>query len=63
MGKDPNRFWWLSLILVAGCMSGFWLFERMNFPSNSGLAGAIIGYLLGAALAAVLEDYLDQNPR
>ena len=61
MDKDPNRFWWLSIVLVVFCTSGFWLFERLTFPLGSGLVGAIIGFLLGAALAAVLEDYLDQN--
>jgi hypothetical protein len=61
MEKDPNRFWWLSVVLVVVCTGGFWLFERMVFPANFGLVGAIVGFLLGTALAAVLEDYIDQN--
>ena len=61
MRKDPNRFWWLSLVLVVVCTGGFWLFERLMFPLNGGVIGAFVGFLLGAALAAVLEDYLDQN--
>jgi len=63
MSKDPNRFWWLSLVLVAACTAGFWIFERMLFPSRYGFVGAVVGFALGGALAAVLEDYFDQNPR
>jgi hypothetical protein len=61
MDKDPNRFWWLSIVLVVVCTGGFSLFEHLMFPASSGLVGSIVGFLLGAALAAVLEDYLDQN--
>ncbi len=61
MNKDPNRFWWLSVVLVAAGASGFCLFERAAFPGNFGLVGGVVGFLLGAALAAVLEDYFDQN--
>jgi hypothetical protein len=61
MSKDPNRFWWLSLVLVVACTGAFCFFERLTFPASIGLAGGVIGFLLGAALAAVLEDYLDRN--
>jgi len=63
MSKDPNRFWWLSLVLVAASTAGFGIFERMLFPSRHGFVGAVVGFVLGGALAAVLEDYFDQNPR
>ena len=63
MDKDPNRFWWLSLVLVAVCTAGFWIFERTLFPGRYGFVGGVVGFLLGGALAAVLEDYFDQNPR
>ena len=33
MEKDPNRFWWLSLLLVAVCTVGLWLFQRSVFPA------------------------------
>lgn len=61
MDKDPNRFWWLSLVLIAAGSAGLWAFERAMFPANTGAVGAVIGFLLGTALAAILEDYLDQN--
>lgn len=61
MNKDPNRFWWLSLVLVAVCTVGFWFFEHRVFPSRHGVLGAVIGFLLGGALSALLEDYFDQN--
>ncbi|MBV8393654.1 MAG: hypothetical protein JOY81_10780 [Alphaproteobacteria bacterium] len=63
MNKDPNRYWWLSLVLVAACTTGFWYFEHALFPARSGAIGGIVGFLLGGALAAVLEDYFDQNLR
>lgn len=63
MSKDPNRFWWLSLVLVVVCTGGFWFFERAMFPGNGGVIGCVVGFVLGGALAAVLEDYFDQNPR
>ncbi len=62
MDKDPNRFWWLSLVLVVVCTAGFGLFEHVLFPSRFGFVGAVVGFLLGSALAALLEDYFDQNP-
>jgi hypothetical protein len=61
MDKDPNRFWWLSLVLVVACTAGFWLFERAMFPASSGAVGCVVGFALGGALAALLEDYFDQN--
>ncbi len=61
MDKDPNRFWWLSLVLVVTCTTGFWLFERTMFPADNGGVGCVVGFVLGGALAALLEDYFDQN--
>jgi hypothetical protein len=61
MAKDPNRYWWLKLVLIAVCAVGVWYFERVLFPRNDGLLGAIIGLVLGAFLATVYEDYIDQN--
>jgi hypothetical protein len=61
MTKDPNRFWWLKLVLMAFCLVGFWAFERSLFPQNSGVLGGTIGLVLGAFLATVYEDYIDQN--
>ncbi len=61
MTKDPNRFWWLKLVLIAVCCVGLWLFERALFPNNSGLLGAVMGLVLGAFLATVYEDYIDHN--
>jgi hypothetical protein len=61
MNKDPNRFWWLSLVLVVVSTAGFWIFERTLFPSRGGAIGAFVGFMLGGALSAVLEDYFDQN--
>jgi uncharacterized protein (DUF697 family) len=63
MTKDPNRFWWLSLVLVVFCTAGFWFFERTLFPVRGGVVGAVIGFALGGALSALLEDYFDQNLR
>jgi len=59
--KDPNRLWWLSLVVFAGCCVGIWAFERAVFPSSSGIIGAVIGFLLGAFMAALLEDYIEQS--
>lgn len=62
MEKDPNRFWWLSLVLVGICTGGLYYFERTVYPASSGLVGLVVGLGLGGALAALLEDYFDQNP-
>ena len=61
MTKDPNRFWWLKLVLIAFCVGGVWYFEHMLFPLNSGWLGVIMGLVLGAFMATVYEDYIDQN--
>jgi hypothetical protein len=61
MSKDPNRFWWLKLVLIALCCVGFWYFEHAFFPLNSGWLGIVMGLVLGAFLATVYEDYIDQN--
>ena len=61
MRRDPTRFWWVKLVLFAACLAGVWFFERMLFPLNSGLIGATVGLVLGAFLATVFEDYMDQN--
>ena len=63
MPKDPNRFWWMSLVLVFVTALGFWYFEQKTFPQSHGTLGAIVGFLLGAFLAALFEDYLDQNAK
>ena len=34
--KDPNRFWWLSLLLIGGCTAALWLFQRSVFPDTFG---------------------------
>ncbi len=59
--KDPNRFWWLSLILISSGSAGLWYFEHLMFPTSSGGIGAVVGFMLGAFLAALFEDYVDQN--
>lgn len=59
--KDPNRFWWFSLVLVFGGSLGLWYFEQRMFPAGNGIVGAIVGFLLGSFLAALFEDYLDQT--
>ena len=59
--KDPNRFWWLKLVLIAVCCAGVWYFEHELFPHNSGWLGIIMGLVLGAFLSTVYEDYIDQN--
>jgi len=61
MTKDPNRFWWLKLVLIALCSVGLWFFEHALFPHSSGWLGAGMGLVLGAFLATVYEDYIDQN--
>lgn len=61
MGRDPTRYWWVKLVLVALCMIGVWLFEHLLFPASSGLVGAIVGLVVGAFVATVFEDYMDQN--
>ena len=61
MEKDPNRFWWLSLVLVVSCAVGLWLFQRAMFPRTFGGVGLAVGFVLGTAFAALLEDWLDHN--
>ena len=39
--KDPNRFWWFSLVLVFGGSLGFWYFEQRMFPTSNGVVGAV----------------------
>jgi methyltransferase len=59
--RDPNRFWWLSLLVFATCWLGVWGFERAVFPQNNGFVGGTVGFVLGAFLAALFEDYVDQS--
>lgn len=61
MSEDPNRYWWMSLVLVVLCTAGFHYFEKMTFPTSNGWVGIVIGFALGAFLAALLEDYMDQE--
>lgn len=61
MTKDPARFWWVKLVLVAVCVGGIWSFERVLFPDSIGWIGGTIGLVLGAFMATVYEDYMDQN--
>ncbi len=61
MLKDSYRFWWLTPVIVFVCGVGVWYFEHVTFPSSMGIIGAIVGLLLGAFFAALLEDYFDQN--
>ena len=61
--KDPNRFWWVSLVLVFGTAIGFWYFQQKMFPASDGLLGAVVGFLMGAFLAALFEDYMDQSAK
>ena len=61
MAKDTYRFWWLTPIIVIVCGAGVWYFEHTTFPRSLGVIGAIVGLLLGAFFAALLEDYFDQN--
>ncbi|HSI02176.1 MAG TPA: hypothetical protein VLA02_16375 [Reyranella sp.] len=61
MTRDPARFWWVKLVLVAVCLLGVWGFERLLFPHGSGWIGGTIGLVLGAFMATVFEDYIDQN--
>jgi hypothetical protein len=61
MSNDPNRFWWLTPIIIFTCGAGVWYFEHATFPKSYGIIGAVVGLLLGAFFAALLEDYFDQN--
>jgi len=61
MEEYTNRYWWLSLVLVATSTAGLWYFELRMIPSSNGLTGGIVGFFLGSALAALLEDFFDQN--
>ena len=61
MSKDPYRFWWLTPIIVFVSGGGVWYFEQVTFPRSLGIIGAVVGLLLGAFFAALLEDYFDQN--
>jgi hypothetical protein len=61
MSNDPYRFWWLTPIIVFVCGAGVWYFEHITFPRSLGIIGAVVGLLLGAFFAALLEDYFDQN--
>ena len=61
MSNESNRFWWLTPIIVFVCGAGVWYFEHVTFPSSAGAIGAVVGLLLGAFFAALLEDYFDQN--
>ena len=61
--KDPNRYWWVSLLLVPGTAFGFWYFQQKMFPASDGGLGAVVGFLMGAFLAALFEDYIDQNAK
>jgi hypothetical protein len=61
MLKDPSRYWWLTPIIVFVSGAGVWYFEHVTFPRSLGVIGAIVGLLLGAFFAALLEDYFDQN--
>ena len=63
MRKDPNRYWWVSLVLVFGSTAGFWYFQQRMFPASDGGLGAVIGFLMGAFLAALFEDYIVQNAK
>ncbi len=63
LSKDPNRYWWVSLVLVFGTTVGFWYFQQRMFPASDGGLGAVIGFLMGAFLAALFEDYIDQNAK
>ena len=59
--EDPNRFWWVSLVLVFGTAIDFWYFLQRMFPLSDGGLGAVVGFLMGASLAALFEDYVDQK--
>jgi 4-hydroxybenzoate polyprenyltransferase len=61
MEEYTNRYWWLSLVLVAGGTIGLWYFQLHMIPGSQGLTGGVVGFFLGSALAALLEDYFDQN--
>jgi len=61
MSKGSNRFWWLTPVIVFASGAGVWYFEHITFPRSLGFIGAVVGLLLGAFFAALLEDYFDQN--
>jgi quinol-cytochrome oxidoreductase complex cytochrome b subunit len=61
MTRDPARFWWVKLVLVAICVAGVWGFEHMLFPQSSGWIGGSVGLVLGAFMATIYEDYMEQN--
>lgn len=63
LSEDPNRYWWVSIVLVVGTSAGFWYFQHVMLPQSDGGIGAVIGYLMGAFLAALFEDYVEQNSR
>ena len=63
LSKNPNRFWWLSLVFVAATTLGFHAFEKALFVRSDGLVGVIVGFALGAFLAALLKDYIEQNTK
>jgi hypothetical protein len=63
LAKDPNRYWWVSLLLVFGTALGFWYFQQRMYPGSHGRLGTIIGFLMGSFLAALFEDYVDQNAK
>jgi hypothetical protein len=53
----------VSLLLVFGSALGFWFFQQRMFPASDGGLGAFIGFMMGAFLAALFEDYMDQNAK
>jgi hypothetical protein len=61
LDKNPNRYWWISLVLVFGIAASFWYFQQRMFPASDGAPGAIVGFLMGAFLAALFEVYVDQS--
>ena len=61
MARNPARYWWLKLVLVVVCVLGLWGFEHVLFPESSGWIGVVVGLVVGAFMATVFEDYMDQN--